>query len=39
MLREWFGHDPNKWKEFKKRYHQGLKENIEQVWFLKEQMK
>lgn len=30
-LRKWFGHDPNKWIEFKKRYHQELKENNEVV--------
>ena len=38
-LRKWFGHDPDKWKEFKKRYHQELKENKEQVSLLKEQIK
>jgi len=26
-LRKWFGHDPSKWSEFKKRYHKELKEN------------
>lgn len=26
-LRTWFGHDPEKWKEFKKRYHDELKNN------------
>ena len=26
-LRKWFNHDPEKWKEFQKRYHQELKEN------------
>ena len=38
-LRKWFGHDPDKWQEFKKRYHQELKKNKEQVSLLKEQMK
>lgn len=37
-LRKWFGHDPNKWKEFQKRYHQELKNNKSQVSLLKEQM-
>ncbi len=26
-LREWFGHEPAKWKEFQKRYRAELKEN------------
>jgi uncharacterized protein YeaO (DUF488 family) len=26
-LRTWFGHDPAKWKEFKKRYWEELKDN------------
>jgi uncharacterized protein YeaO (DUF488 family) len=26
-LRQWFGHDPSKWNEFKKRYHDELKKN------------
>jgi len=38
-LRKWFGHDPDKWKEFKKRYHQELKNNKEQVSTLYEQLK
>ncbi|MCO5948606.1 DUF488 domain-containing protein [Mucilaginibacter flavidus] len=38
-LRKWFGHKPAKWVEFKKRYHQELKENNEQVLLLKEQLK
>jgi len=38
-LRKWFGHDPDKWTAFKKRYHQELKENKEQVSLLKNQMK
>ena len=38
-LRKWFSHDPDKWKEFQKRYHKELKENKEQVLLLKEQMK
>ena len=38
-LRKWFGHDPDKWKEFQKRYHQELKNNKEQVSILYEQLK
>jgi len=38
-LRKWFGHDPDKWKEFQKRYHKELKANKEQVSLLKEQIK
>lgn len=30
-LRKWFGHDPAKWNEFKKRYHEELKKNNEVV--------
>lgn len=26
-LRQWFGHDPEKWGEFQKRYHAELKHN------------
>jgi uncharacterized protein YeaO (DUF488 family) len=39
VLRKWFGHDPEKWKEFKKRYLNELKDNKEPVLLLKEQMK
>lgn len=38
-LRKWFGHDPDKWVEFKKRYRSELKENEEKVSLLKDQMK
>ena len=38
-LRKWFGHDPEKWKEFRKRYQKELKENNEQIEILKEQKK
>lgn len=38
-LRKWFGHDADKWKEFRKRYHQELTNNKEQVSLLKEQLK
>ena len=38
-LRKWFSHDPEKWKEFRKRYQKELKENKEQIEILKEQQK
>jgi uncharacterized protein YeaO (DUF488 family) len=38
-LRKWFGHDPKKWDEFRKKYLAELKENKEQVAILKEYMK
>ena len=34
-LRKWFGHDPSKWAEFKKRYRAELRENVEQGDLLK----
>jgi len=30
-LRQWFGHDPGKWEEFKKRYKDELDDNSEAV--------
>ena len=38
-LRKWFGHDPDKWKEFKKRYHEELKNNKEPVSILYDELK
>ncbi|HEY8657442.1 MAG TPA: DUF488 family protein [Hanamia sp.] len=38
-LRKWFGHDPAKWAEFKKKYLLELKENKEMVSLLKEKAK
>ncbi len=38
-LRKWFGHDPNKWDEFKKQYRKELKANAEWVNVLKAQIK
>lgn len=38
-LRKWFGHDPEKWKEFKKRYKKELKQNEEAVNQVKQQIK
>ncbi|MGN6532591.1 MAG: DUF488 domain-containing protein [Ginsengibacter sp.] len=38
-LRKWFNHDPEKWKEFQKKYQHELKENKEPVSVLKEHLK
>jgi uncharacterized protein YeaO (DUF488 family) len=38
-LRKWFGHDPEKWKEFQKNYRAELKENKEAVDTIKEHLK
>lgn len=38
-LRKWFGHDPAKWNQFRKRYHEELKENNEVVSKLVELLK
>jgi uncharacterized protein YeaO (DUF488 family) len=35
-LRKWFGHDPAKWEEFKKRYWKELVESVEAVQLLKQ---
>ena len=37
-LRKWFGHDPDKWKEFQTRYRMELKKNKEQVSLLKQEV-
>lgn len=37
-LRKWFGHDPEKWPEFRKRYLAELKRNREAVKILKEEL-
>ena len=34
-LRQWFGHDPAKWPEFRKKYRQELKANATQLEELK----
>lgn len=36
QLRKWFGHDPAKWPEFRKRYEAELKEKEDDLRFLKE---
>jgi uncharacterized protein YeaO (DUF488 family) len=38
-LRQWFGHDPSKWQEFKQRYLHELKENKEQLQLLEQEIK
>ena len=35
-LRTWFGHDPAKWEEFKRRYWAELEEKAEQINLLKQ---
>jgi uncharacterized protein YeaO (DUF488 family) len=36
-LRKWFGHDPEKWKEFQSRYRKELRANKDALRLLKEQ--
>jgi uncharacterized protein YeaO (DUF488 family) len=36
-LRKWFAHDPAKWAEFKRRYHDEISRNTEQLALLKNQ--
>lgn len=38
-LRKWFGHIPQKWPDFKKRYFLELKDNGEQVGLIREKIK
>lgn len=38
-LRRWFGHDPKKWDEFKRRYFEELDTRQEQVQELRQQFK
>ncbi|MFC5863030.1 DUF488 domain-containing protein [Acidicapsa dinghuensis] len=37
-LRKWFGHDPEKWPRFEKRYRDELKQHSEQIALLKEKI-
>lgn len=37
-LRKWFGHDPDKWEEFEKRYLAELRDNPEPVRILREEL-
>ena len=36
-LRKWFGHDPERWPEFRKRYASELRERVAETIMLKEQ--
>lgn len=38
-LRKWFAHDPEKWDEFRRRYHDELAERRELVEQVRQQMK
>ncbi len=38
-LRTWFGHDPAKWEEFRRRYWAELKEKKEQIDLLRQKIK
>jgi uncharacterized protein YeaO (DUF488 family) len=38
-LRRWFGHDPEKWDEFRKRYFQELDSHTEGIQLLREKMR
>jgi uncharacterized protein YeaO (DUF488 family) len=38
-LRKWFGHDPDKWKQFQIRYKKELRENKEALKVLKQKIK
>jgi uncharacterized protein YeaO (DUF488 family) len=38
-LRQWFGHDPAKWKQFQTRYRKELREKKDALKLLKEQSK
>jgi uncharacterized protein YeaO (DUF488 family) len=38
-LRKWFGHDPEKWQQFRRRYAAELKEKVEVIKMLKQKAK
>jgi uncharacterized protein YeaO (DUF488 family) len=38
-LRKWFGHDPNKWKQFQARYRKELKEKKDDLKLIKQKAK
>ena len=38
-LRKWFGHQPSKWEEFKKRYSAELERNTEQISLLERELR
>lgn len=37
-LRKWFGHDPEKWDEFRRRYHAELDDRVEDIATLRERI-
>ncbi|MFO1505269.1 MAG: DUF488 domain-containing protein [Steroidobacteraceae bacterium] len=37
-LRQWFGHDPDKWNEFRKRYRAELRANASQLALLRREI-
>ena len=37
QLRKWFGHDPKKWNEFRKRYRLELKQQSDAIAFIRRQ--
>jgi uncharacterized protein YeaO (DUF488 family) len=39
QLRQWFGHEPDKWEEFCRRYWQELEDNPEAVQTLRDKLK
>jgi uncharacterized protein YeaO (DUF488 family) len=39
QLRQWFGHDPDRWQDFKKRYRAELKDQPEAISLLKQKSK
>ncbi len=38
-LRKWFGHDPKKWKEFRRRYREELKSHPDELKLIKSKTK
>ena len=38
-LRKWFGHDPEKWRQFRRRYAAELKEQVDVIKMLKQKAK
>ena len=38
-LRKWFGHDPEKWNEFRKRYFKELDSHPEEIQLLRQKMR
>ena len=39
MLRKWFGHDPDRWEQFRRRYAAELKDKIDLLKMLKQKAK